>query len=241
MTSEKRNFDNAAATWDENPGRVKINRDIGNAILKQNILTPDMDVLDFGCGTGLLTVRLQPFVHSVTGVDSSPGMLNVLNDKIVKLQLPNVKTILGDMEKGQKLIGSYRLVLCSLTLHHIPVIKPVLAQFYQVITPKGYLCVADLDMDGGQFHEDKTGVFHSGFDRAVMRQYFFEAGFDDVKEETAAVVTKPSFNQGIREFNIFLMTGRKKVKKGYDLRLNLHEKQKREAKQRPFFFRQFIF
>ena len=33
MTSEKRNFDNAASTWDENPGRVKINRDIGDAIL----------------------------------------------------------------------------------------------------------------------------------------------------------------------------------------------------------------
>ncbi len=211
MTSEKRNFDNAAATWDENPGRVKINRDIGDAILRQKILTPDMDVLDFGCGTGLLTVRLQPFVRSVTGVDSSPGMLNVLNDKIAKLRLHNVKTMLVDMEKGQKLTGSYQLVLCSLTLHHIPEIKPVLAQFYHVIAPKGYLCIADLDRDDGQFHEDKTGVFHSGFDRAVMRQYFAEAGFENITEETAAGVTKPSFNQGIREFTIFLMTGRKRA------------------------------
>ena len=210
MTSEKRNFDNAAATWDENPGRVKINRDIGDAILKQNIITPDMNVLDFGCGTGLLTVLLQPFVRSVTGADSSPGMLNVLNDKIAKLQLPNVKTILIDLEKGQKLTGNYQLLLCSLTLHHIPEIKPVLAEFYQVIMPKGYLCVADLDLDDGQFHEDKTGVFHSGFDRNVMRQYFFEAGFEHITDTTAATVTKPSFNQGIREFTIFLMTGRKK-------------------------------
>jgi ubiquinone/menaquinone biosynthesis C-methylase UbiE len=212
MTTEKRNFDSAAATWDENPGRVKTNRDIGDAILRQNILTPDMDVLDFGCGTGLLTVRLQPFVRSITGVDSSPGMLNVLNDKITKLHLPNVKTMLVDMEKGQKLTGTYQLVLCSLTLHHIPEIKPVLAQFYQVISPKGYLCVADLDVDEGQFHEEKTGVFHSGFDRKVMRQYFAEAGFVDIKEETAATITKPSLSQGLRDFTIFLMTGRKKAK-----------------------------
>jgi ubiquinone/menaquinone biosynthesis C-methylase UbiE len=212
MTAEKRNFDNAAATWDENPGRVKINHDIGSAILKQNILTPDMDVLDFGCGTGLLTVRLQPFVRSVTGIDSSAGMLNVLNDKIVKLNLPNVKTMLVDMEKGQKLTGSYHLVLCSLTLHHIPEIKPVLAQFNQVIAPRGYLCVADLDLDEGQFHEDKTGVFHAGFDRKVMRQHLLEAGFEDITEETAATVTKPSLSQGIRDFSIFLMTGRKKAK-----------------------------
>ena len=212
MTSEKRNFDNAAATWDENPGRVKINHDIGSAILKQNLLTPDMDVLDFGCGTGLLTVRLQPFVRSITGVDSSAGMLNVLNDKIVKLHLHNVKTMLINIEKGQKLTGSYYLVLCSLTLHHISEIKPVLTQFYQVIKPKGYLCIADLDLDNGQFHEDKTGVFHSGFDRKVMRQYFSEAGFEDITEETAATVTKPSLSQGIRDFTIFLMTGRKKAK-----------------------------
>jgi ubiquinone/menaquinone biosynthesis C-methylase UbiE len=212
MTAEKRNFDNAAATWDENPGRVKINRDIGSAILKQNIVTPDMDVLDFGCGTGLLTVRLQPFVRSVTGVDSSAGMLNVLQNKITKLHLPNVKTMLVDMEKGQKLTGSYQLVLCSLTLHHIPEIKPVLAQFNQVIKPTGYLCIADLDLDDGQFHEDKTGVFHSGFDRKVIRQYLLEAGFEDITEETAATITKPSLSQGIRDFSIFLMTGRKKVK-----------------------------
>jgi ubiquinone/menaquinone biosynthesis C-methylase UbiE len=212
MTAEKRNFDNAAATWDENPGRVKINHDIGSAVLKQNILTPDMDVLDFGCGTGLLTVRLQPFVRSITGIDSSPGMLNVLNDKIIKLRLPNVKTMLVDMEKGQKLTGSYHLVLCSLTLHHIPEIKPVLAQFYQVIAARGYLCVADLDQDEGQFHEDKTGVFHSGFDRALMRKYFSEAGFEDITDTTAAVITKPSFNQGIREFTVFLITGRKIAK-----------------------------
>ena len=212
MTSEKRNFDNAAATWDENPGRVKTNRDIGDAILKQNLLTPDMDVLDFGCGTGMLTVRLQPFVRSITGVDSSRGMLDVLNGKIAKLQLPNVKTMLIDLEKGQKLTGSYHLVLCSLTLHHIPEIKPVLAQFYQVITPKGYLCAADLDSDDGRFHEDNTGVFHSGFDRAVMRQYFSEAGFDNIKDTTAATIIKPSFDQGTREFTVFLMIGRKKAK-----------------------------
>jgi len=210
MTSEKRDFNKAAATWDENPGRVKTNRDIGDAILKQNILTPDMNVLDFGCGTGLLTIRLQPFVRSITGVDSSQGMLNVLNDKIANLQLPNVKTMLIDLEKGQKLTGNYQLVLCSLTLHHIMDLKPVLAQFYQVIMPKGYLCVADLDIDDGRFHEDKTGVFHPGFDRNVMRQYFSEAGFDNITDSTAATLTKPVLNHGTWQFTVFLMTGHKK-------------------------------
>jgi ubiquinone/menaquinone biosynthesis C-methylase UbiE len=212
MTTEKRDFNQAAATWDENPGRVKLARDIADSMIKNLTITSDMNVMDFGCGTGLLTVQLQPFVRSIIGVDSSQGMLDILNDKITKLHLPNVKTMLIDIEKGQNLNGNYQLIVSSLTLHHIVDLKPLLSQFNKVITPGGFLSIADLDSDDGQFHDNNTGVFHSGFDRAVMRKYFSEAGFDNITDTTAATVTKPSFNQGIREFTVFLITGRKTAK-----------------------------
>lgn len=212
MTSEKRDFDQAAATWDENPGRVKLASDIAGSMINNLTITSDMNVMDFGCGTGLLTVRLQSLVRSITGVDSSQGMLDILNRKITKLQMSNVKTMLVDIEKGQPLTGNYQLIVSSMTLHHIAEIKPILAQFYNVITPGGFLSIADLDSDDGQFHEDKTGVFHSGFDRNVMRQYFSEAGFDNITDATAATLTKPSLSQRIQKFTIFLITGRKKAK-----------------------------
>ena len=212
MTSEKRDFNQAAATWDENPGRVKLARDIADSMINNLPITRDMNAMDFGCGTGLLTVRLQPLVRSITGVDSSQGMLDILNRKITKLQMSNVKTMLVDIEKGQPLTGNYQLIVSSMTLHHIAEIKPILAQFYNVITPGGFLSIADLDSDDGQFHEDKTGVFHSGFDRNVMRQYFSEAGFDNITDATAATLTKPSLSQRIQKFTIFLITGRKKAK-----------------------------
>ena len=215
MNSEKRNFDQEAAVWDENPSRVKLAQDIGNTILKQKIVTPDMDVMDFGCGTGLLTLQLQPLVHSITGIDSSQGMLDILNHKITNQQLVNIKTKLIDVEQGQPLTGNYQLIVSSLTLHHIKEIKPLVAQFYQVITPGGFLSIADLDSDDGQFHENTAGVFHSGFDRAAMHKYFSEAGFDDIKATTAASVMKPVLNQGTRQFTIFLMTGRKRAQQVY--------------------------
>jgi ubiquinone/menaquinone biosynthesis C-methylase UbiE len=212
MTSEKRDFNQAAATWDENPGRVKLARDIADSMINNLPITRDMNAMDFGCGTGLLTVRLQSLVRSITGIDSSQGMLDILNRKITKLQMSNVKTMLVDIEKGQPLTGNYQLIVSSMTLHHIAEIKPILAQFYNVITPGGFLSIADLDSDDGQFHEDKTGVFHSGFDRNVMRQYFSEAGFDNITDATAATLTKPSLSQRIQKFTIFLITGRKKAK-----------------------------
>ena len=45
-------------------------------------LSPDMDLLDFGCGTGLISLHLQPHVRSLWGVDTSSGMLEVFQGKL---------------------------------------------------------------------------------------------------------------------------------------------------------------
>jgi 2-polyprenyl-3-methyl-5-hydroxy-6-metoxy-1,4-benzoquinol methylase len=209
MNTEKRDFDKEAASWDENPARAKLADDIAHAISGQIVLTPEMDIMDFGCGTGLLALRLQPLVRSVTGVDSSCGMLDIFDAKIAKMMLNNVKTVLVDLDKGDLLTGIYDLVLSNMTLHHIKDLKPLFAQFYKVIAPGGYLCISDLDLEGGQFHEDNTGVFHSGFDRVALQEVFVKAGFVDVRSINAAEMVKPSRTGEMRRFSIFLMIGRK--------------------------------
>ncbi len=209
MKNEKRDFDKEAASWDEEPGRVKLANDIAAAISGEIILTSDMDVLDFGCGTGLVTLRLQPLVHSITGVDSSQGMLGVLRTKIESRGLTNVRTQYLDLEKGDVLEGNYHLIVSSMTLHHIREIRPILDQFYKISVPRGHLCIADLDPDDGRFHENNDGIFHFGFERAALRSAFTEAGFGDVRDLTGAEVFKP-VPGGNRLFTVFLMTGRKR-------------------------------
>jgi len=211
MNIEKRNFGKEAASWDEHPARVKLAKDIAHAVSKQIILTPEMDMMDFGCGTGLLTIQLQPLVRSVTGVDSSQGMLDIFNMKITKLKLNKVNAVLVNPDKGDTLAGNYDLVLSNMTLHHIKEIEPLFAQFFKITTPAGHLCIADLDLDDGQFHEDNTGVFHFGFDRAALRKVFNESGFDNVRDIVAAEVVKPGINGEIRPFSVFIMIGQKRL------------------------------
>jgi 2-polyprenyl-3-methyl-5-hydroxy-6-metoxy-1,4-benzoquinol methylase len=207
MIGTKRDFDKDAALWDENSGRVKLVMEIFNAIAGETNLAQSMDVLDFGCGTGLLTMQLQPFVCSVTGIDSSQGMLDVLNTKIRDRNLTNVKTRFLNIEKGGVLEGSYHLITSSMTFHHIKNIRPVLDQFYKVLLPAGNICIADLDIDDGQFHENNNGVFHFGFERNSLSNIISEAGFKDIKCLTAARITKPVQGKTVRDFTIFLMTG----------------------------------
>ncbi|MCX5855722.1 MAG: hypothetical protein NTZ24_14325 [Deltaproteobacteria bacterium] len=78
-----------------------------------------------------------------------------------------------------------------------------------VALPSGYLCIADLDSEGGLFHSDNSGVIHFGFDRDRMCQLFIEAGFDNVRHRTAATVMKPIHDGKMVEFTVFLVMGRK--------------------------------
>jgi 2-polyprenyl-3-methyl-5-hydroxy-6-metoxy-1,4-benzoquinol methylase len=209
MHNEKRDFDKDAAMWDENPGRVKVANDIADAIINKIRLAKEMDVLDFGCGTGLLSLRLIPFVRSITGIDSSGGMLEVFKSKIEKQKIDNIQLNLMDLEKGDILSGAYHLIASSMTFHHIKDIQPLLQQFHQLLLPSGIVAIADLDLDEGKFHEDATGVFHDGFNRDKLRQEFLDAGFADIAALTVAKITKPITGGALKEFSIFLMTGNK--------------------------------
>lgn len=209
MSTEKRDFNKVAAKWDENPGRLKMAESVFNTINSKVKLTKSMRILDFGCGTGLLSLHLLPLVNMVTGADSSVEMLEVLNSKIVDRNLQNIKTLLIDIDKGEKLTGEYDVVTSSMTMHHIENPVQLLKQFYSVITPGGVLGIADLDSDEGKFHEDNTGVFHSGFHREEMNSFFSEAGFKNINDFTAAEIYKPDKDGNINKFSVFLITGRK--------------------------------
>ena len=209
MTIEKRNFDKEAASWDENPGRVKLTEKIFKSIMENIHINKNMEVMDFGCGTGLLSLKLLPHVKSVTAVDSSRGMLDVLDSKIRGQNLPGITTHLVDIEKGETLAGTFDLVTSSMTMHHIENIPPLLTQFYNIIRPGGYLCIADLDSDGGMFHESNDGVFHKGFHRDGMKQMFAGAGFVEISDVTATEISKPDKDGSTKSFSIFLIKGKR--------------------------------
>ena len=209
ISTKKRNFDQDAANWDQLPRRVKVAQDIAQSMIQKLSPTPDMDVLDFGCGTGLLTLAIQPYVHSITGVDSSQGMLDVFQTKIKEQHLSNVKVNHLDLDEGDVLTGSNHLIVSSMTLHHVKNISSLLKQFYSILLPAGLLAIADLDLDDGMFHTNNDGVFHFGFDRVALRNTFTEAGFVNVQDITAAGVEKETLNKRMQQFTVFLMTGKK--------------------------------
>jgi cyclopropane fatty-acyl-phospholipid synthase-like methyltransferase len=202
MTGTER-FDRAAPTWDHEDRRVVLARTVAEAIAANVPLTPEWSTLDFGCGTGLVTLALAPKVGAITGADTSPGMLKTLAEKAGAMAIP-LRLLPLDPAGNGDLEGPYQLIVSSMTLHHIPDVPALFHRFARHLQPGGRVALADLDQEDGSFHEDMTGVHHHGFARDQIHTWLEEAGFLDVRVETAAISPKKG-----RDYSVFLATARK--------------------------------
>lgn len=202
-------FDKEAAVWDAAPRRVKLANEVADAIIREINPAKDMDALDFGCGTGLVTLRLQPLVRSITAADNSRGMLAVLQDKVKKQGLANVHPRLVDFDRGGKVNGGFHLLISSMTMHHVEDAAGLCRFWFDLLLPGGLLGFADLDTEDGSFHGDNTGVFHLGFPRPEVQALLSSTGFGEVRITTATSIVRETAGEEPREYTVFLAVGRK--------------------------------
>ena len=71
MTSSPTDFGARARTWDEDASRKERARCVAAAIASQVPSLSSRTVLEYGAGTGLLGLELQPLVAELTLADSS--------------------------------------------------------------------------------------------------------------------------------------------------------------------------
>jgi 2-polyprenyl-3-methyl-5-hydroxy-6-metoxy-1,4-benzoquinol methylase len=167
-----------------------------------------MAALDFGAGTGLVSLGLLPFVGAVTAVDASREMVRVLCEKAAALGVTNLHTLLCDVGEVKLPPERFDLVVSSMVLHHLPDVVDVLRHVRPALRPGGWIALADLDAEDGTFHADPTGIYHTGFDRETMCQWLGEAGFTDAASCDAYRITRPSSDGVIRTYPVFLVTAR---------------------------------
>jgi len=202
-------FDEAAAQWDNNPGRVNLARAVGEAIGRAVPFQPDWRALDYGAGTGLLTLNLQPRVASVVALDSYMGMLEKLMQKLAAAAITNVQTRHWDLEAKPFPEIDFDLVVSSMTLHHLRNVPLVFSRLAEILKPGGWLAVSDLDTEDGSFHGQAEDVFHHGFARGQVAEWLANARLRWVSVTDAHCMSKPDSTGQVRTYGVFLAVAQK--------------------------------
>ena len=204
MENSTDHFAHKSKSWDMNSKRVKNAREIAELIVKNIELSPAMELMDFGAGTGLLSYFIAPHVKKIVAVDNSPSMLEEFKKKCDEFEC-ETEVVQKDLSIGT-LDRRFDGIVSSMTIHHVEDQKALFSKFYEMLNENGFIAIADLDSEDGSFHSDNTGVFHHGFDREMLEKVAKEAGFENIKFDLANTISKPH-----RDFTVFLMTARKNL------------------------------
>lgn len=194
-------FRDKAADWDTRPVPAQISEGVSQALRSRIELRPDMTVLDFGAGTGLLIAKLAPAVGHVIAVDISAAMLAQL---AAKPELAGKVEVVCQDLTHTPLDVRVDLVVSAMAMHHVEDTAALLRALRAHLVDGGRLALADLDREDGSFHAPGTeGVFHRGFDRDELARQLATAGFDAIEFDTACVVHRDA-----QPYPVFLVIAR---------------------------------
>ena len=209
MNGKTKEFDDKAATWDDNPERAQRSQMIADAIIEELPSDLSFTAMEYGCGTGLLSFPLCNRFAKIVLVDNSKGMIEVLRGKIIRSKATNMELLNIDLLDSSSILSTlFSVIYSSMVLHHIDNVQKILAAWYSHLVTPGYLFVADLDSDNGLFHGPEFKG-HNGFDRKELKEIVEEAGFIDVKFRTVCKIKKEAHDGIVRTFPLFLMVCKK--------------------------------
>jgi len=200
-------FDQQASAWDT-PYRIERARAISAEIMRQVPFSPQDRVLEFGCGTGLITFNLIDAVASVAMVDTSTGMLAVVKEKIAKFGVQTPVTLTSDLFSADLPEATFDCIYTSMVLHHIQDFRDIARRFSKLLKENGVLCIVDLMPDDGSFHLAEPGFDgHNGFDPLALSAELEQAGFVHQTSRVFYANTREFENRSI-PYSLFILVMR---------------------------------
>ena len=101
-------------------------------------------VLDAACGPGTYALRFAPRVRAVVGLDYTPAMLAKARATAIEGGLANTAFTRGDVTSIPFRNGSFEMVTCGFSIHHLAKPASAITEFTRVLSRGGRLALMDL-------------------------------------------------------------------------------------------------
>jgi SAM-dependent methyltransferase len=173
-------FASSAGQWD------RLREDLfGGDFLLRGLLGLADDrwtVGDLGCGTGIVSSTLAPFVTRVIAVDASDEMLAAARARLDDTAgASNVELRNGVLESLPIDTASLDAATMMLVLHHVPEPGTALAEAARVLKPGGRLLIVDMLPHDREEYKQQMGHVWLGFGAEQIARLMESAGFDGVR------------------------------------------------------------
>lgn len=197
-------FDEMAASWDEDPSRIKRASVIAQRLRTVLDMSKFQRALEYGSGTGLLSFALKNDLNQVVLMDESAEMTRVASEKCEAAQIKHFHPVQMNLLKDRYATEEpFDLIFILLTLHHIDDTDGMLKRFREHMASGAVLALIDLETEDGSFH-DREFHGHLGFDRQELEEKLGRAGFKPFHYEVVYEIEKGE-GKDKRSYPLFLM------------------------------------
>ena len=196
-------FDSRAREWDKDKMHTERSVAIAAELQKMIPLDNSMKALEYGAGTGILSFLLKDQFAEITLMDNSIEMIKVCEEKAEFFNASHIIPLFFDLEH-KDFKGKFDIVYNQMVLHHVNDVDSMLAKFYALLNPGGYLAIADLYPEDGSFHGAEVKV-HLGFDPEKLTGILKQKGFKDTEYKTCFEIKRESGEI----YPIFLLVAKK--------------------------------
>ncbi|MGO4110371.1 class I SAM-dependent methyltransferase [Paenibacillus sp. YAF4_2] len=172
-------FEMIAHTYDS-PGRIHIAKVSSDAIREYVVDAGSKNAIDFGCGTGLVGLNLLDEFNSVLFLDTSPNMINQIQQKISDLNIKNAATLCFDFEQDGLSDIRADYIFMAQVLLHIPDVEFVLSRLFDVLNEGGHVMIVDFDKNENVVSD----MVHNGFNQAELADVMTRIGYNNIQSKT---------------------------------------------------------